>query len=188
MINRVKKITTLFVTLIMWVGLLWLLPLQTAAQLTITNPGASDTNTGGFGLGEIQIPTFLSLDQVAHFSILSYVGVLLTLVFIAVLLLWVYLVLKSSVEVMRSQGDEGAIEGSKKRITNVLVSISILFAFLIGITLVGSFFGVGNFWQWPKSFSLCKDEETYYFRYALENADSGMSTEQLETKCFGATK
>ncbi|MCA9379539.1 hypothetical protein KC640_03855, partial [Candidatus Dojkabacteria bacterium] len=112
----------------------------------------------------------------------------LTLVFIGVLLLWVYLVLRAALDVVRSQGDEGMIEGGKKRITNVLMSISILFVFLVGITLIASFFGVGNFWQWPKSFSLCTNSDTYYFRYALEQADSGKTPEQLEAECFGTSK
>lgn len=161
------------------------LPIRAAAQLDIINPGSSEENPDGFGLGEIQIPTFLSLDQVQNFSLLSYAGVLITLVFVAVLLLWVYLVLRGAVDVIRSQGEEGMIEGGKKRISNVLISISVLFVFLVGITLVGSFFGVGNFWEWPKSFSLCTDSDNYFFRYVLENADSGKTSAQLEAECFG---
>lgn len=143
----------------------------------------------GIGLQPINIPTFLSLDQIQNFSLLSYFSLIFALVFLGVGMLWVILVIRGALEYLRSEGDEGMIESGMKKIRNVLVSISMLFVFLVAIVFVASFFGIGNFWEWPRSFSLCngnlsKDPGAYYFRYYLQRASEGASTDQIDRECF----
>lgn len=152
-----------------------------ASGITIPDPGV--------GLKPITIPTFLSLDQIANFSVLSYFSFLLAIAFLGVMLLWVVLVVRAAIDYLRSQGDEKMIEGSTKRISNVFASVTILFVFIVVITVVANFFGIGNFWEWPKSFSLCngnlsRDPGAYYFNYFLRRVSEGASSEQIDRECF----
>ena len=91
---------------------------------------------------------------------------------------------------LQSKGDEGMIATSQKKITNVFISISILFVFIVAISVVASWLGVGNFWEWPRAFSYCssdfsRDPNAYYFQYYLRRSSEGATVEQIDRECFG---
>lgn len=158
-----------------------------SAQLTVKDPT-------DFGLQAIKLPTFLSLDQIQNFSVLSYVAIVIDLLILVMAVVWVSMVIRGAVQVLRSEGNEEEIGKGRTRITRVLMGISAMFVFVVLISVVASFFGVGNFWEWPKAFSTCKQtsggvQTYYYFQYSLLPQNSGKPISQIEQECFngGAT-
>lgn len=154
-------------------------------SITINDPG-------GIGLQPIDIPLFLSLEQIDNFSVFSFIGLGLQVLFIGIMLVWVSIVIRSAIKYIQSQGDEGMIAESMKRIRNVLVGIAFTFGVVVVTSLVAAFFGIGNFFDWPKSFSFCDDEltsnsQSYFFQYVLAETSKRpqVTIDQLEQECFG---
>ncbi len=169
---------------------------QVQAQSITLNPGTNCDNASDSaecreidGLGEIEIPIFVSFEYIQNFSPFSYIALVLNILFVAVTILWVALVIKAGVDYIRSQGDEGAITGANKQIGSVFASISILFVSFLLIILVGYFLNLGNFFNWPRVLSIC-DDGTFYITKALEleadnTGDEPLSDEFIGQRCFG---
>ena len=69
------------------------------------------------------------------------VQVILSIVFIAIILIAVFVIVRAGVLYIQSQGDESKIEQAQKAIRNVFIGIAVLFVGLVGIILVLAFFG-----------------------------------------------
>lgn len=172
------------------IATIFILLLTAFTAVPISAQGIVVDNPGDIGLQPITIPTFLSLEAVRQFSPLSYASMLGALIIIIIAMSWVVIVIRAALLYLRSQGDEGMIETSSKKLTNLFISISILFAFCVAISIVASWLGVGHFWDWPKAFSYCssdfsRDPNAYYFQYFLNRSSQGANIEQIDTECFG---
>lgn len=188
--------TILSVTALILVSI-FVLPVVNAQGLVINpndNPRCNDAAYREnhpdecINLGPIELPLFVSFEFIENFTIFSYLAVALNFLFLGVGLLWIILVVRAGIEYLRSYGDEGVIGASKKRISAVVASISMLFFSLVLLVLVGSFLGLGNFLSWPKKLSQCEDG-TLYITKALEleaqNKGSQQVTEKdIDIACF----
>ncbi len=139
------------------------------------------------GLQPVFLPVFLDPDVIRNYSLMSYLGAFATLVFFAVMVLWFILIVRAALQIVAGQGNDDALASGKKKVTNVLVSVSLVFVFMIGLILIASFLGVGPFWEWPKAFSECStsSKAKYYFQYALLPENVDLSDEALDRGCFG---
>lgn len=143
--------------------------------------GLNFTPDDQIGLQTINIPTFFSLDQIQNFSIFSYIALIVSLVFVVIALIWIFLAIQGAVKIINSQGNQDTIQEGAKIFGNVFWSITFLFGFFVVITIVASFFGLGTFWQWPKNLSTCTDG-SFYFVKALEL--ESLDTDQIDRYCF----
>ncbi len=106
--------------------------------------------------------------------------------FFVILMLWVVIIIRAAIDIVRSQGNEDMIKGSYKKFGNVFWSVTFLIGFVAVLSIVASFFGLGAFWDWPKVFSQCdkgvdNDEVVYYYQRALETQTTG---EDADNACF----
>jgi hypothetical protein len=118
------------------------------------------------GLQPIEFPTFISVEQINNFSIWSWLSIIVSLIFILMIIFWVIILFRAGVSVIQSGGDPAALGKAQRRITNVLMGVAFLVGFFVVINLVAAFIGVGNFTEWPKVFSQCRDGQ-YYFNKRL---------------------
>lgn len=143
------------------------------------------TISGGLNinLSSIRIPLFISLEHIQNFSIFSYISLAANVFFLALFLYWVYLVVQAGLSYIRSEGSSDMIGESTKKFGNVVWSIAFLVGFFVILSLVSAFIGVGNVWDWPKSFSKCQDDSFYYTVYA-KGISVGLTEEQIDNLCF----
>lgn len=135
--NRVKS-STLYLVPSTLVGLLSFVSKVFAEDLTIDEnevPGIQPVNFG-------QV-LFFNFEQIRSFSFFSYIALGVQAVFLGFGLLWVYLMIKAAIKVIRSEGDEAAIEDAKKRFMNVAAGIGTLFGFFVVAVIAASAFGLG---------------------------------------------
>ncbi len=176
--NRIKKLMIITAAnMVLWVALS--LPAFAAGD-EIVIPGAD------IGLGSFTLPTFISLDIARNFSIFSWIGLAVSIFFFVILMIWVVIIIRAAVDIVRSQGNEDMIKGSYKRFGSVFWSITFLIGFVAVLSIVASFFGLGAFWDWPKVFSQCdknvaSGEIVYYYQRALETQTTG---EDADNACF----
>ena len=156
-----------------------LAPMAIYAQ---TNSGPS-FDPGLPGLDPIQFPTFLSVDQINHFSVWSWVAIIVSLIFVLMIIFWVILILRAGVSVIQSQGDPAALAKAQQRITNVLIGVVFLVGFFVLINFVAAFLGIGNFTEWPRVFSQCRDGQ-YYFNKRLSGQYANDAA--VSSACFGS--
>lgn len=66
---------------------------------------------------------------------------ILSIAFLAIILLGVYVVISAGIKFIRSQGDSGKIGEAQKAIQSVFLGIGAMFVGIVGIVLVLAFFG-----------------------------------------------
>jgi hypothetical protein len=106
----------------------------------------------------------------ANFSFVSWVTVFINLATFAILAYWIIQMFRAAITIIGSFGAPDKILEGQKQIMATLRSIAFLFIFLMLIIIAGNFFGIGNIWEWPKSFSQCRNyDNKFYFTVRLEN-------------------
>lgn len=123
------------------------------------------------GLKPITLPFFLNASFINAATPLTYLSLFLNIVYVGIAIMWVFYIIRSALQIVQSQGDDKIIQAAYSKIRNVIVGAASLFLFFAILSIVGAFFGIGNFFEWPKSFSRCSNGE-YYFEVALTNAAS----------------
>jgi predicted PurR-regulated permease PerM len=73
-------------------------------------------------------------------SAANMVQLLLSLVFIAVIVVAVYVIIKAAIKYIRSEGDESKVKDAQKAIKTVFMGVAALFVGILGIVLVLAFF------------------------------------------------
>jgi predicted cation transporter len=136
------------------------------------------------GLKPITLPFFLNASFINAATPLTYLTLFLNIVYVAIAIMWVFYIIRSAVQIIQSQGDDKIIQEAYKKIRNVLTGAATLFLFFALLSLVGAFFGIGNFFEWPKSFSRCTNGE-YYFEVALTYTSAVTDTRGADIICFG---
>lgn len=140
-------------------------------------------------IGAINIPIFTSMEFINNFSPFSYVALLLNILFVGITLLWIFLMIKAAVDYMRSNNDEGVMQGANKQISSVFASISLLFFSFVFLIILGGVLGLGNFFDWPRVLSVCDDGSLYVTKaLELEANNSGgepLDAETIGGACFG---
>ncbi len=158
--------------------------LSDPTKIVDTKDPSQGVNANLPGLGNISLPTFLSLNNIQNFSIWSYASLIGTLVFIALILFWVFLLIRAGVKVIQSEGDPAALVEAQKRFTSVVMGVIFLVGFFVVINIVAAFLGIGNFTEWPKVFSQCKDG-TYYYNKKLSGGYT--NSDCVDSACFSGS-
>jgi hypothetical protein len=166
----------LVILLVIFCGCLFLVHVRAESA---ASAGIVVTAPSGINLNQITLPSFVDLTFVNNFSIVSYFALGLNLVFIGIVLLWIFIIVRAAVKVITAGASDEPLQEAKKKVGNVALSAAILIGFLAVLTIVANFLGLGNFWQWPKSFSICNDGR-YYYTVLLESGDVKVA----DTNCF----
>ncbi len=77
-------------------------------------------------------------------QISNYVKLGLNLIFIGIIIISIYIIIKAALKYIRSEGDETKIQESQKAIKSVFIGIAALFVGVIGIIIVLAFFNATN--------------------------------------------
>lgn len=153
---------------------------------------------GVIGLKEINFsffPIFRSFDA-RYATVLSWASFIGTLLTIGIVIFWIFLIVKTSIQVILAEGVPEKIAEGTKKIKSVFIGMAITFVFPAILILVGLIVGLGgNVFEWPKLLSSCeqitqiKGERvgfTYYFQ-ALLRADEifpeGWTSQDLDNFC-----
>ena len=72
-------------------------------------------------------------------------NLVISFVFIGIILIAVYIIIRAGVKYIQSQGDEGKIGEAQKAIKSVFIGIGLLFVGIVGIVLVLAFFNATGF-------------------------------------------
>jgi uncharacterized membrane protein YidH (DUF202 family) len=73
-------------------------------------------------------------------TVADYVQLALSLIFVAIVIIAIYIIIKAAIKYIRSEGDEDKIQEAQKAIKSVFVGIAALFVGIIGLVLVLAFF------------------------------------------------
>lgn len=118
---------------------------------------AQDSQGGLLGTGRVGVCTFIGPicnalginqedpGQIATTTLRGWVNLGITLLFIAIILIAIFIIVQAAVKYIQSQGDEGKIAEAQKAIKSVFIGIALLFVGIIGIVLVLAFFSATNF-------------------------------------------
>jgi uncharacterized membrane protein YidH (DUF202 family) len=68
----------------------------------------------------------------------------LSLVFVAIIVISIYVIIRAALKYIRSEGDPGKVEEAQKAIKNVFIGIGALFVGVIGIIIILAFFQAGG--------------------------------------------
>lgn len=77
-------------------------------------------------------------------TVAGLIQLVISLIFIAIIGISIYVVIKSALKYIRSEGDETKIQESQKAIKSVFLGIAALFVGVIGIVIVLAIFNVTN--------------------------------------------
>lgn len=83
----------------------------------------------------------------AQTFITSRLGLILSLVFVAIILIAVFVIIRASIKYIQSQGNEEQIADATKAIKSVFIGIAALFVGVLGMVLVAAFFGGLSFFE-----------------------------------------
>lgn len=121
--------------------------------------GTIDPGTGGgsnLGEGSVGVCTFIgpicdalgirtgNAGETAATTVRTWVNLGITILFIGIILLAVFIIVQAAIKYIQSQGDEGKIAEAQKAIKSVFIGIALLFVGIIGIVLVLAFFSATN--------------------------------------------
>lgn len=67
-----------------------------------------------------------------------------SLIFIAIIIIAVYVIVKAAIKYIRSEGDESKVQEAQKAIKTVFIGIAALFIGILGVVLVLAFFQVAG--------------------------------------------
>lgn len=143
-----KKAITSILTIVLLIQTAGFLVMPAFAQETggqITPDGA----TGTIGICTFIGPICTALGitgstdaagQTAINLTTTRISQVVSLIFIGIIILSVFIIIQAGVKYIQSQGDEGKIGEAQKAIKNVFIGIAVLFVGVIGIILVLAFF------------------------------------------------
>ena len=125
--------------------------------LFVSPVGVSAQQGEDLGTGRVGVCTFIGPicnalginsgdpGQTAATTVRGWVNLGITLLFIGIILIAVFIIVQAAVKYIQSQGDEGKIAEAQKAIKSVFIGIALLFVGIIGIVLVLAFFSATNF-------------------------------------------
>jgi hypothetical protein len=145
-------------------------------------------------LEPITIPVFgdLSLGISAHATLFSWLSFSANVVVIALVVFWIFLVLRAGFEAIKSEGDAEKISEAAKKVKSALIGVGTTLIFPAILSIIGAIMGLGPLWTWPAAFRDCpnqKDSEEgsqFYFQEVLKKADTGIPnpSSAAEQSCF----
>lgn len=80
-------------------------------------------------------------NETAQRFVAARLQLFISLIFVGIIILAVFIIIRAGVKYIQSQGDEGKIQEAQKAIKSVFIGIAVLFVGILGIVLVLAFFG-----------------------------------------------
>lgn len=77
-------------------------------------------------------------------SAANTIQLLLSLIFVGIIIVAVYIIIKAAIKYIRSEGDETKVKEAQKAIKTVFVGVAALFVGILGIVLILAFFQVSG--------------------------------------------
>ncbi len=127
-------------------------------MVPISGVNAQD-NTGTIDFSDVNVCTFIKpicdalgiqdvTDPETPGIVLGFtqqrVSQVVSLVFIGIILISVFIIVQSGVKYIQSQGEEGKIQEAQKAIRSVFIGIAVLFVGIIGLILLLAFFNASG--------------------------------------------
>lgn len=75
---------------------------------------------------------------------LSTIQLIVSFIFIAIIAISIFIIIKAAIKYIRSEGDESKVQEAQKAIKTVFIGVAALFVGILGIVLVLAFFQVSN--------------------------------------------
>lgn len=109
-------------------------------------------------------------------GILSLLSLIAEFAFSFLVVAWVFVAIFAGLKIIRSQGASDQIEGGTKRLKNMLAGITVGLLFFVAISVLGSYAGIGNIFEWSDSLKECSCELTpenrkcYTYKFQAESS------------------
>lgn len=145
MIDKVKKL--LIIPMVVFIGFSSLsvtMPTKVVAENAVCTIFPFLSGIGMFGVGEAICGTG-GVEEVgvgAAQKTANFVKLVLQLVFVGIIIIAVFIIIKSAIKYIRSEGEEDKVKDAQKSIKTVFLGIVALFIGILGIVLVLAFFQV----------------------------------------------
>lgn len=144
MFGGVKKLFVVpAIAMVAFFSLSFLSPVQVSAQSLVCRVFPFIENIGLFGIGTnlCQGTAGQTGTDVAN-SAANTIQLLLSLIFVGIIIVAVYIIIKAAIKYIRSEGDESKVKEAQKAIKTVFVGVAALFVGILGIVLILAFFQV----------------------------------------------
>lgn len=127
----------------------------------------TELDVDGINLETIRIPLFLPFDadfaeSATVFSWLSFIGILAT---VALVIFWIFLILRTAVKAMQSRGESDGLQDVSKRFQSIFIGVFLTFLVPVILSVIGVLIGIGTIFAWPKMFTECRNKVNYQYYY-----------------------
>ncbi|KXK26787.1 MAG: hypothetical protein TR69_WS6001000808 [candidate division WS6 bacterium OLB20] len=121
--------------------------------------------TGQVDIGGISL--FLpNVGGLLNGGVLSVIALFISLLFSVMLVVWVVFSIYAGIKIITSAGNPDGIQGGMTVIKNIWIGIAMFLGFLIVLSLIGVFTGVGDIYSWSSNLAQCGGADSEFkFRY-----------------------
>jgi len=114
------------------------------------------------------------------YSLLGYIS---SLLFTILFIVWIVVIISAAIRIVSSEGAEDKLKEGYNSIKNVFIGLTMGLAFFAILSLIGTFLGFGNVYQWADKLSMCEGEFKYQRESEIE--DTGAEVPELECGAAG---
>lgn len=141
----------------------------------------------------ITIPVFgdLALGIDPHATLFSWLSFGANLIVVALVVFWIFLILRAGFEAIKSEGDSEKISEASKKVKSAVIGVAMTLIFPAILSVIGALMGLGPLWAWPAALRDCpnlKDSggSQFYFQEVLVQADNGEANPRAaaDSACF----
>lgn len=165
------------------------------AQVTTGTPSTTSQFDidNKINLEPITIPVFgdLALGIDPHATLFSWLSFGANLIVVALVVFWIFLILRAGFEAIKSEGDSEKISEASKKVKSAVIGVATTLIFPAILSVIGALMGLGPLWSWPAALRDCpnlKDSggSQFYFQEVLVQADNGEANPRAaaDVACF----
>lgn len=101
-----------------------------------------------FDVGDALLPSA----EATFFSWLAWFGAVGS---IGLIIFWTVLLLRAAFQALKSEDNSEELGESYKKIKSLFIGLGLSILFPVILTIVGTLFGLGNFYNWPQALEAC---------------------------------
>lgn len=124
------------------------------------------TTIGGI---QLLIP---NVGGIATGGVLSVIAFGISMVFTVMVVVWVALSIYAGIRIITSAAEPDGIEAGKKTITNIWIGIAMFLGFLVVLSVVGAFTGIGDIYSWHTNLAQCGGTSGQFMFQYLETDET----------------
>jgi hypothetical protein len=117
-------------------------------------------------------------------GVLSAISFLLTLVLAFMVVAWIGLSIFAGLKIISSAGEPEKIESGTKTIKNIWLGIAIGIGFFAVMSVVGTFAGIGNVFEWYVNLAQCGGADSKFLFQERESQDVQDKFDSGSTRVF----